>query len=93
MVAVYSEERSLEPGIRRLYAHMVRHCPYPFRLTIADNASVDDTPVIAGRLGAELAEVWCVRLEQRFVLFRAWLFRSPPAGIEQTGQPSSQIPV
>ena len=32
-------------------------------MTIADNASVDDTPVIASRLTAELPEVSVVRLE------------------------------
>lgn len=65
VVPVYNEERSLEPNIRRLYAHMTRNFPYPFRITIADNASVDRTPAIAGRLAAELAQVSAVRLEQK----------------------------
>jgi glycosyltransferase involved in cell wall biosynthesis len=63
VVPVYNEERDLEPCIRTLHKHMLRTFPYHFRITIADNASVDDTPVIASRLTAELPEVSVVRLE------------------------------
>jgi putative flippase GtrA len=35
------------------------------RITIADNASIDDTPRIAAELAGELAEVRVVRLEQK----------------------------
>jgi putative flippase GtrA len=63
VVPVYNEERDLEPCIRTLREHMLRTFPYRFRITIADNASVDDTLVIASRLTAELPEVSVVRLE------------------------------
>ena len=39
--------------------------PYPVRITIADNASIDDTPRIAAELAAELDDVRVVRLEQK----------------------------
>jgi putative flippase GtrA len=65
VVPVYNEERDLEPCIRTLRKHMLTTFPYHFRITIADNASVDDTPVIASRLAAELPEVSVVRLEDK----------------------------
>ncbi|WP_019810498.1 glycosyltransferase [Saccharomonospora halophila] len=64
VVPVYNEETDLEPCVRRLHAHLVGAFPYTFRITIADNASVDATPLVAGRLSDELAEVRVVRLEQ-----------------------------
>ena len=65
VVPVYNEERDLEPCVRTLHKHMLTTFPYSFSITIADNASVDDTPVIASRLAAELPEVSVVRLEQK----------------------------
>ena len=65
VVPVYNEERDLEPSVRRLHAHLTDHFPYPFRITIADNASTDSTPVIATRLAAELPAVTSLRLAQK----------------------------
>ncbi|WP_328466395.1 bifunctional glycosyltransferase family 2/GtrA family protein [Streptomyces sp. NBC_00448] len=65
VVPVYNEEAGLGPGVRRLHAHLVDTFPYPFRITIADNASTDRTPAIAARLAAELPEVESFRLEQK----------------------------
>lgn len=65
VVPVYNEERDLEPCVRTLHKHMLTTFPYSFSITIADNASVDDTPAIASRLAAELPEVSVVRLEQK----------------------------
>ncbi len=64
VVPVLDEERDLERSVRRLHAHLTAHVPYRFRITIADNASTDATPVIAARLAAELPGVRSVRLEQ-----------------------------
>ncbi|GJF07206.1 sugar translocase [Pseudonocardia sp. D17] len=63
VVPVYNEERDLEPSVRRLHAHLRGSFPYPFRITIADNASVDATPRIAAALAEEIPEVAAVRLE------------------------------
>ncbi|WP_098958269.1 bifunctional glycosyltransferase family 2/GtrA family protein [Pseudonocardia sp. N23] len=65
VVPVYNEERDLEPSIRRLHAHLRGTFPYTFRITIADNASTDATPLIAAALADEITEVDAVRLEQK----------------------------
>ncbi|MFD8013823.1 glycosyltransferase, partial [Streptomyces sp. NPDC059762] len=65
VVPVHNEEKDLEPCVRRLHAHLKRTFPYGFRVTVADNASTDATPVIAAALAAELPEVRSVRLEQK----------------------------
>ncbi|MEO3860189.1 bifunctional glycosyltransferase family 2/GtrA family protein [Acrocarpospora sp. B8E8] len=62
VVPVYNEQDDLDPCVRRLHDHLLHGFPYPFRITIADNASTDDTPRIAARLAAELPEVTSVRL-------------------------------
>ncbi|GHH26551.1 hypothetical protein Srubr_50690 [Streptomyces rubradiris] len=64
-VPVYNEEKDLEPNVRRLHTHLRDTFPYPFRITIADNASTDGTPDIAARLAAELAEVTSLRLPEK----------------------------
>lgn len=54
VVPVHNEEHDLEPCVRRLHAHLAETFPYPFRITVADNASTDRTPWIAARLTGEL---------------------------------------
>lgn len=46
-IPVHNEERDLEPCVRRLHQHLVETFPYPFRITIADNASTDRTAQVA----------------------------------------------
>ena len=65
VVPVYNEDRGLESCVRTLHKHLLTTFPYSFCITIADNASVDDTPDVASRLAAELPEVSAVRLEQK----------------------------
>jgi glycosyltransferase involved in cell wall biosynthesis len=65
VVPVYNEEADLAASIYRLHQHLSRDFPFTFRITIADNASVDDTPMIAAALADEFAEVRNVRLEQK----------------------------
>ncbi|MBW0107030.1 bifunctional glycosyltransferase family 2/GtrA family protein [Pseudonocardia sp. KRD291] len=65
VVPVFNEETDLEPSVRRLLEHLRTSFPYSFRITIADNASTDDTPVIAHRLAASLPEIRTVRLERK----------------------------
>ncbi|GHI04841.1 dolichyl-phosphate beta-glucosyltransferase [Streptomyces cellostaticus] len=61
-VPVFNEEKDLGPNVRRLHAHLRETFPYPFRITIADNASTDGTAGIAEGLADELAEVEWIRL-------------------------------
>ncbi|MGW4887846.1 glycosyltransferase [Streptomyces murinus] len=65
VIPVYNEEQDLQPCVRRLHEHLTRTFPYAFRITIADNASTDTTPLVAARLAAELPGVGVVRLEQK----------------------------
>lgn len=65
VIPVFNEETDLEPCVRRLHTHLARELPYPYRVTIADNASTERTPEIAARLAAELPEVAVLRLEEK----------------------------
>ncbi|MCW2649928.1 MAG: hypothetical protein QOE41_2328 [Mycobacterium sp.] len=65
VVPVYNEQTALAPSVRRLHRYLREHFPYSTRITIADNASVDDTPRIAAELADELDDVRVVRLEQK----------------------------
>src|SRR4051812_44777257 len=65
VIPVFNEETQLEPTVRRLDEHLRRTFPYPYRITIADNASVDGTPIIAHRLAGEFASVRSVRLDAK----------------------------
>ncbi len=65
VVPVFNEETDLEPSVRRLHAHLRETFPYPFRITVADNASTDATPRIAARLAADLPEATWIRLDEK----------------------------
>ncbi len=65
VVPVFNEEAALGPCVRRLHGHLIAQLPYPFRITVADNASTDRTPGVAAALAAELDGVQVVRLEQK----------------------------
>ena len=49
VVPVYNEQTALADSVHRLYAYLGDAMPFPFRITIADNASIDDTPQIAAQ--------------------------------------------
>ena len=53
VVPVYNEADVLADSIRRLDRHLGDHVPYRTRIVVADNASTDDTPVVAAALAAE----------------------------------------
>ncbi|MFI2713659.1 glycosyltransferase [Micromonospora sp. NPDC018662] len=65
VVPVYNEEVDLGPCVRRLHAHLTTHFPYPFRITVADNASSDGTRAVAEALAAELPEVGVLHLAEK----------------------------
>jgi putative flippase GtrA len=65
VVPVYNEQAALANSVRRLHRHLAENFPFSARITIADNASIDDTPRIAAELAAELTDVRVVRLEQK----------------------------
>ncbi len=62
-IPVYNEEADLEASVRRLHAYLGAQLPFRFRITVADNASTDDTWSIARALEQELPDVVAVHLD------------------------------
>jgi putative flippase GtrA len=65
VVPVYNEEGDLANSVHRLHSYLEDNFPFTARITIADNASTDQTPRIAAQLADELTDVRMVRLEQK----------------------------
>ena len=65
VVPVYNEEADLETCLRRLHGFLAEHVPYSARITVADNASTDDTLDVAHRIALELDGVRVVHLDQK----------------------------
>ena len=65
VVPVYNEQAALADSVRRLHRHLREHFPFSARITIADNASVDDTPSVAAELAFELDNVRVVTVPQK----------------------------
>ncbi|MFJ4847048.1 glycosyltransferase [Streptomyces sp. NPDC088733] len=81
VVPVHNEEADLERSVRRLHAHLRETFPYPFRITVADNASTDRTPLIAARLADELPEARWLHLAEKGrgrALRTAWSHSTAP---------------
>lgn len=62
VVPVHNEQATVGACVHRLHAHLVATFPYPFRITIADNASTDATWATAQALTTELQGVRAVHL-------------------------------
>jgi putative flippase GtrA len=65
VVPVHNEQRALRAGITRLQTYLTRNFPYGFRITIADNASTDNTWQLATELARELPNVRAVHLDEK----------------------------
>jgi putative flippase GtrA len=65
VIPVYNEERALAASVHRLHRFLEARLPFSWQITIADNASTDLTPEIAGAVAAELDRVRVLRLEQK----------------------------
>ncbi len=64
---VLNEHLRLEKGIEKCVAYMRENVDIPYKLSIIDNGSDDDTPDIARRLEQKYDEVEYVRIEERGV--------------------------
>ncbi len=64
VIPVYNEEAQLAASVRRVLDHL-RALPWSFRLTVADNASTDETALVARRLGHAHREVEVVHLAEK----------------------------
>ena len=65
VIPVYNEERALAGSVRKLHSFLSRTYTFPFRITIADNASTDATFDVAEALCAEFSEVEALYLEEK----------------------------
>jgi putative flippase GtrA len=65
VIPVYNEQADLEPRVRRLYGYLRATFPYPFRITVADNASTDGTLAVARRLTGELPGLRVLHLSEK----------------------------
>jgi putative flippase GtrA len=65
VVPVHDEEHTVAACVRRLHHHLVATYPYPFRITVADNASTDRTSEVAAGLAESLPGVVLVRLAEK----------------------------
>src|SRR3989339_785888 len=65
-IPVYNEEKELKRNILRLYEFCEKNLKkYSWQITIADNASKDNTPIIASLIEKEYPKVTLLRLEQK----------------------------
>ncbi|HEV7211479.1 MAG TPA: bifunctional glycosyltransferase family 2/GtrA family protein [Blastococcus sp.] len=81
VIPVHNEERDLEPCVRRLHAYLTDELGYPFRITVAENASTDGTVDVARSLAAELPGVRVMALTEPGrgrALRTAWLASEAP---------------
>jgi len=65
VIPVHNEQHTLAAAVHRLRDHLEATFPYPYRITVADNASTDETPSVAMDLAAELPELRAIRLERK----------------------------
>ena len=65
VIPVYNEQKDLAAAVHRLHDYAISHLRQSFRITIADNASTDDTWQIASALTEELDEVEAVHLDAK----------------------------
>src|SRR4051812_23435990 len=65
VIPVYNEEKALRRSVETLRAYLLRYFPYQWRITIADNASIDRTLAIAQELEREYPNVKALHLEQK----------------------------
>jgi putative flippase GtrA len=82
VIPVHNEERDLPGCIRRLHEYVNSDVPYPARITVADNASTDNTLAVAYELAEELPDVDVIHLDTKGrggALHSAWM--SSPADV------------
>jgi putative flippase GtrA len=64
VIPVYNEEVTLAASVKRVLEHLAT-MPWSYRVTIADNASTDQTALIARRLSHQHPEVAVVHLAEK----------------------------
>lgn len=65
-IPVYNEEKELKPNVLKLYNYCKENLSdYDWHITIADNASSDNTPVISATIEKHYPSISLYRLEQK----------------------------
>ncbi|SDO97312.1 Glycosyltransferase involved in cell wall bisynthesis [Actinopolyspora xinjiangensis] len=75
VIPVHNEERALRGCVTTLHERLRNGFPFPWRITIVDNASTDGTPALAEQLAEEMRGVNCLRLDRKgrgLALRTAW---------------------
>ena len=76
VIPVYNEEKALPKSIPELREFLQgADFPYEWRIVIADNASIDDTPAVGRKLEGEFGDVVYHRIERKgrgFALKEVW---------------------
>ncbi|XVQ15860.1 glycosyltransferase [Spirillospora sp. CA-255316] len=65
VIPVHNEERALPGCLRTLHDYLRKRMPFPWRVTVADNASTDRTLQVARKLASELPGVSVVHLNRK----------------------------
>jgi glycosyltransferase involved in cell wall biosynthesis len=65
VIPVYNEQQTLEQSLERLHTHMVERMSLDFTITIADNASIDETAAIAAMLAQRYERVRWLGLQEK----------------------------
>ena len=65
VIPVYNEERDLAKSVHRLHDYLGSRFPFDTWVTVADNASTDETWAVAQQLAAELDQVRAIHLDQK----------------------------
>ena len=65
VIPVYNEQDQVGDSVRTVHAYLSEQFAYPFRITVADNASTDGTLHIAHQVQHELPGVRVVHLDQK----------------------------
>jgi glycosyltransferase involved in cell wall biosynthesis len=65
VIPAYNEAADLERSVRQLHDYLSEHFTLSWTITVADNASTDDTWAIACRLARELERVDALHLDQK----------------------------
>ena len=76
VIPVHNEQETLAASVRAVHLHLTEQFAYPFRITLADNASTDATLSIAHRMEREIPLVRVVHLGRKgrgHALRTAWL--------------------
>ncbi len=65
ILPVYNEEAKLDSGVTTLYQFLQKNISPPWRITIADNGSTDNTLSLAQAICQRYPEVGLLHLDQK----------------------------